>query len=318
MTPRLATLCALGLAAAGTGCLTVPLAPDRPELWQYAVPKPGVKAELEIWPLRAGHTGAPRCAAAGRESCLAFTDIVHAAYLVKHPSGKFFLIDATVSAHGKDDVKRFPWFDQLLLDYQAEGSLGAALKGAGWPPLDFVLLTHSHWDHASGLRDLDHPRVVMGPGELEFVRSLGKDDVPVSMADHLEGAALEAVAFDGPAYEEFPASHDWFGDGSVVVVPMPGHTPGSIGVFLNGVKGRRLFFIGDTGWSMDAVEGPSHKLGPMSNLTDWNRAFLAETLWRVHHLHRRDPSVLIVPAHDLAALRSVQTLVAPDKRSASR
>lgn len=318
MSPRFATLCALGLAMAATGCLSVPMAPDRPELWQYAAPKPGVKAELEITPLRTGHTSAPRCGAAGVETCFASIEIAQVAYLVKHPNGTNFLIDASLSAHGKDDVKRFSWFHQLILDYQAEGSLGEALKKAGSPRLDFVLLTHSHWDHAGGLRDLEHPRVVMGPGELEFVRSIPKDAPPVSMADHLEGAALEAVAFDGPAYEEFPASHDWFGDGSVVVVPMPGHTPGSIGVFLNGVKGRRLFFIGDTGWSMDAVEGPSHKLKLASDLTDWNRAILAETLWRVHHLHRRDPSVLIVPAHDMAAMRSVQALVGAGERSATR
>lgn len=318
MTARSATPWALGLALAASGCLSIPISPDRPELWQYAAPKPGAKVALEITPLRAGHTGAPRCAAAGNESCLSSLEIVQAAYLVRHPSGKVFLIDASVSAHSKDDLKRFSCLDQMLFDYTSEGGLGEALKKAGSPSLDFVLLTHSHWDHAGGLRDLDHPRVVMGPGELGFVRSLRKDQPPVSMADHLEGAALEAVAFDGPAYEEFPASHDWFGDGSVVLVPMPGHTPGSMGVFLNGVRGRRLFFIGDTGWSMDAVEGPSHKLKPASDLTDWNRPLLAETLWRVHHLHRRDPSVLIVPAHDGAALKSVQALVAAPAPPAPR
>jgi N-acyl homoserine lactone hydrolase len=318
MTPRFATLWALGLTAAGTGCLSVPMAPDRPELWQFASPKPGAKVEMEITPLRTGHVSAPRCAAASAESCLAFIEIVQAAYLVKHPNGKTFLIDASLDSHGKDDVKRFSWTTQLILDYTPEGSLREALKKVGDPKLDFVLLTHSHWDHAGGLRELDRPRVVMGPGELEFVRSLEKDDPPVSMADHLAGAALEAVTFGGPAYEEFPASHDWFGDGSVVLVPMPGHTPGSMGIFLNGVRGRRLLFIGDTGWSMDAVEGPSHKLKPASDLTDWNRPLLAETLWRIHHLHRRDPSVLIVPAHDVEALRSVQALGAAGARSATR
>jgi glyoxylase-like metal-dependent hydrolase (beta-lactamase superfamily II) len=318
MNARLATLCALGLAAAGTGCLSVPMAPDRPELWQFVAPKPGVKVELEITPLRTGHSNAPRCGAAGAESCFDRIEMVQAAYLVKHPNGQTFLIDASLDSHGKDDVKRFRWTTQLLLDYTSEGSLVEALKKAGDPKLDFVLLTHSHWDHAGGLRELDHPRVVMGPGEAEFVRSIKKDDQPVSMADHLAGAALESVTFEGPAYEEFPASHDWFGDGSVVLVPMPGHTPGSMGIFLNGVRGRRLLFIGDTGWSMDAVEGPSHKLKLASDLTDWNRPLLAEALWRLHHLHRRDPSVLIVPAHDASALKAVQALAAGGAGSASR
>jgi glyoxylase-like metal-dependent hydrolase (beta-lactamase superfamily II) len=290
------------------------MAPDRPELWQYAAPKPGAPVELEVTPLAVGHRSAPRCAMAGTESCLASAELVHAAYLVKHPKGTF-LVDSGLHRAGHDDVKRFSGLTPLFLDYTQDGSLGEALKQAGSPSLDFVLLTHGHWDHTSGVKDLDHPRVVMGPGEPEFVRTAKREGI---FPDHLEGAKVEEVAFDGPAYEEFPASHDWFGDGSVVLVPMPGHTPGSMGVFLNGVKGRRLFFIGDTAWSMDGVEGPSHKLGPMSDLTDWNRPLLAETLWRVHHLHRRDPSVLIVPAHDMAALKSVQALAGAPAKSASR
>jgi glyoxylase-like metal-dependent hydrolase (beta-lactamase superfamily II) len=198
--------------------------------------------------------------------------------------------------------------DQVKLGYTKEGSLAEALKKAGAPAPDFVVLTHGHWDHTSGLKELDHPRVVMGPGELEFMRSFKKDAPPVAMADHLDGARPEAVVFDGPAYEEFPASKDWFGDGSVVLVPLPGHTPGSMGVFLNRVRGRRVLFIGDAGWISDAVEAPSHKLGPFSELTDWDRARLSDTLWRLHHLRKRDPSVLIVPAHDLAAMEAVQAL----------
>ena len=316
MDSRFAAVAAVCLL--GAGCLTVPIGPDRPELSQYAAPAPGtVKVELEVVPLRVGRAAAPRCAMAGSASCLAFTDIVHAAYLVKHPKATF-LIDAALSARGKEEVKRFSWVDQLKLDYAREGSLGEALKKAGAPKIDFVLLTHGHWDHTSGLRELDHPRVVMGPGEAEFVRSIRKDAAPVAMADHLEGAKVEAVSFDGPAYEELPASRDWFGDGSVVLVPLPGHTPGSMGVFLNGVRGRRLLFIGDTGWSIDAVEAPSHKLGPMSDLTDWNRSMLSATLWRLHHLHLRDPGLLIVPAHDLAALRAVEALAGGGGRSGSR
>lgn len=301
-----ALLSAALLALAG-GCLAVPVAPDRPELSRFTAPPPAAPVAMEVVPLKVGRAGAPRCAAAGDRSCFESSEIVHAAYLVKHPQGTF-LIDATLSARGKEEVKRFGWINQLELDFTAEGSLKEALQKAGAPPVDFVLLTHGHWDHASGLRELDRPRVVMGPGEAEFVRGIPKDKPPVAMADHLEGARVEAVSFDGPAYEEFPASRDWFGDGSVVLVPMPGHTPGSMGVFLNGVRGRRLLFIGDTGWSIDAVEGPSHKLGPMSDLTDSDRSRLSDSLWRLHHLHRRLPSVLIVPAHDAKALEQVRAL----------
>ena len=57
-----------------------------------------------------------------------------------------------------------------------------------------------------------------------------------------------------------------------------------------------------------AVELPSHKLGPLSHLTDANQTQLAQTLWRLHHLRRRYPDLLMVPAHDAAAFAALETL----------
>jgi glyoxylase-like metal-dependent hydrolase (beta-lactamase superfamily II) len=89
---------------------------------------------------------------------------------------------------------------------------------------------------------------------------------------------------------------------------MPGHTPGSIGIFLRSVGGRRLLFVGDAAWSMNGVEIPSHKLAPFSHLTDDDPAQLSETLWRLHHLHQLQPDVVIVPSHDAEALKEVSEL----------
>ena len=38
---------------------------------------------------------------------------------------------------------------------------------------------------------------------------------------------------------------DLFDDGSVVFVPLPGHTGGSNGMFVNLRSGKRFFFMGD-------------------------------------------------------------------------
>ena len=170
------------------------------------------------------------------------------------------------------------------------------------------VITHAHWDHTSGLLDLPRPRVLLGPGEAEFVRAFPADKPPTAMPHHLAGAELETFAWDGPAFETFPSSHDLFGDGAVVLVPLPGHTPGSLGVFLTSVRGRRVFLIGDAGWSRDAFEHPSHKLAPLSEIVDHEPARLSETLWRIHHLAARDATLLIVPAHDERAIEALRDL----------
>lgn len=266
---------------------------------------------LAVAPMLMGMQSAPRCAPASKASCLGEMTIVHTAYLVQHPQ-KTFQIEAGIAAKGKDDLARFSLLDRLALDFEATSSTGknlADLRRSGWPSPSFVLLTHAHWDHTSGLLDLDHPRVILGPGEEQFWKNIPKDRPPVAMVHHSAGATLESFSWDGPAFENFPSSHDLFGDGSVVLVPLPGHTPGSLGVFLSSVQGRRVLFVGDTAWSHEAFELPSHKLKLMSDLTDSNTSQLSESLWKLHALKQRYPDLLIVPTHDGDAFAALSRLV---------
>jgi N-acyl homoserine lactone hydrolase len=287
-----------------TGCLVVPLQPDRQE-WATRVPPPDAPgADMQVVPLLVGSQWAPRCVAAGQASCISGAQTVYVAYLVRHPRATF-LIDAALSQHGRADVKRLPTLGRLAFRYHSTGGLGAALAAAGAPPVDFVLLTHAHWDHAGGLDELVRPRVVLGPGEAERIARISPGEASPFIPADFKGAALETFAWDGPPYETFPRSHDWFGDGSVVLVPLPGHTPGSIGVFLRSVGRHRLFFVGDAAWSMDGIELPSHKSAPFSHLTDDDPTQLSETLWRLHHLRQMEPDLLMVPAHDARALEQI-------------
>jgi hypothetical protein len=63
-----------------------------------------------------------------------------------------------------------------------------------------------------------------------------------------------AIAFQPRPYETFDESADVFGDGSVVVVKLPGHTPGSVGVFVNVSPTLRMFHVGDAVNVVEAVE----------------------------------------------------------------
>ncbi len=95
----------------------------------------------------------------------------------------------------------------------------------------------------------------------------------------------------------FRGSYDLFGDGSVVILPTPGHTPGSISVFAR-TKEEKFLFVGDAAYARKNYEVPIN-IGYRENRTaSW------DTLVRIHDLHKALPGVRIIPFHDPRFLKS--------------
>ena len=95
--------------------------------------------------------------------------------------------------------------------------------------------------------------------EIEFSRIATPPAVLPSQFAH----AIRWVPFQFAAqpFMGFEYSHDLFGDGSLVLVPMQGHTPGSVGLFLTLDDGRRFFFTGDTSWRLEGFTGLTDLVG---------------------------------------------------------
>jgi glyoxylase-like metal-dependent hydrolase (beta-lactamase superfamily II) len=297
------------LATLLAGC-TVPMLADKAEFHQFAAaPRPG--RAVQVVPMIMASKPNPRCAAAGEAPCWPFWDMVHTSYLIVHPQGNL-LIDAGLGERAGEDLARFPPLQRAALksEPRGKGSLKASLAALGNPPIRYVVLTHVHWDHTSGLRDLDRPNIIVSPEDKAFVDAHRNDTPPlIVMPDHLDGGTLTAVTWDGPPVENFAASHDLYGDGSVVFVPLPGHTPGSMGVLVTHGYGHRFLFVGDCVWSVEAAQLPSHKAKLMSDVADFDTAALSGSIWRLHDLLERDPNLILVPTHDGGAYERVSALV---------
>jgi glyoxylase-like metal-dependent hydrolase (beta-lactamase superfamily II) len=68
-----------------------------------------------------------------------------------------------------------------------------------------------------------------------------------------ERLRVRTVTPAGPALGPFPASEDLLGDGTCIVVPTPGHTPGHLAMLVRG-DGRTWLLAGDLAHDLDELE----------------------------------------------------------------
>ena len=102
-----------------------------------------------------------------------------------------------------------------------------------------------------------------------------------------------------------------FGDGSVVLVPAPGHTSGSIIAFIALPSGQRYALIGDLAWQAEGIDLPAEKPWIARTLADNDAGATRKLLQQMHALKASFPSLVIVPAHDSRVWEKLPRLTAP-------
>jgi len=215
---------------------------------------------------------------------------------VRHPKGTL-LFDTGFGANVDEHVKTIPTLMRRLTTYDKETSAAAQLKAHGFEPgeIKMAIISHSHWDHVSGLEDLPQAEAWFSREEIDDIPKLPASELIKQMSDKLE---LHALDLNGPPYENFDRSLDLYQDGSIVLVPLPGHTPGSIGMFVNLRSGKRFLFIGDLTWALEGIELPAERPWVSRKLVDRDESQVRASIVRVHQLSERYPDLVVVPAHD--------------------
>lgn len=228
-------------------------------------------------------------------------------FLIEHPKGKL-LIDAGFGKNiNQHKGKAMHWLMRSLAELKMGKTVAEQLKKAEISQDDIkgVILTHSHWDHTSGLEDMPEIPVFLPGEEIEFIK---KGEAISSVARQIILKNHKSYQYNSGSYMGFPKSHDFYKDGSIIIVPSPGHTPGSVIIFVNVSSGKRYAIIGDLVWLIEGIQRPAERPWISRNLVDENRKEIKELLVKMHKISKSNPELIIVPVHDAGVWQKLPLL----------
>lgn len=219
----------------------------------------------------------------------------HVAVLVQHGSERF-LFDTGLGRQAKIQFSQdMPYWIRPLMEFKMQQPARDQLDAAGIS-INRIYLSHTHWDHLGGAVDFPDADVYTPAAEQVYMRT---DTPPRVLPSQVLAPNLRwrALPLQDQPYQGFARSFDVFGDGSVVMVALPGHTPGSVGMFLNLSPQKRFLFVGDAVWRVKELEDHSRKAWPARAIVDADAEQTLSTIDLIRQAQQL-PGLSIVPAHD--------------------
>lgn len=215
-------------------------------------------------------------------------------YAVEHPEG-IVLVDTGMDP-GLNDVdhfgedKRNGWFYRKNLRFflGRGGWLGDRLQALDLDParVSDVVITHFHADHVGGFPALPtvlsgQAPVHVGPGNWPGHMGAFTGQLPEGFAPSI----IEWQAGAGAFAQSLPLTPD----GRVRVVPLPGHTPGHVGLLVED-GGQRWLMVGDATFDLEqTARGGIAGVSEHPNDAEATQELLQRLV---------EEGVTVLPAHD--------------------
>lgn len=146
-------------------------------------------------------------------------------FLIQHPQGNILFDTGCHPELASDSFKRIGGMAKTMEVTSPPGvNVIEGLRSLGMRPedIDLVVNSHFHTDHCGCNIFFTSATIVCHRCELAAARS-----------QNAERQGYFPVDWDSDAqFQEIDSEYDVFGDGRIVLVPLPGHTPGSLGALV--------------------------------------------------------------------------------------
>ena len=229
-------------------------------------------------------------------------------YVIEHARG-LILFDTGQDRASVTDGDYFPGgFTGLIysrlarFDIGEQDTLTAQLATLGYAPADVTtaILSHLHQDHIGGLPELTSADLLVSAAEWGELSRPGPE-LRGFLRSHIQlpGLRWRQITMEpakDPGLAPFTRSLDVMGDGSLVLLPTPGHTAGSMSLLVRRTRKPPLLLVGDLAYHADLM--PRGQLPGVGR-----RRQLAESTRNVLALADQHPGMVVLPAHDPTAAR---------------
>jgi glyoxylase-like metal-dependent hydrolase (beta-lactamase superfamily II) len=226
--------------------------------------------------------------------------------LLGHPQKGWLMWDGGYAPHMLTATQHFPYSLYRLatpLRLRPELSAAAQLPRLGLSPADVrtIVVSHFHADHIAGLADFPQSRFVAlreaygSVAHLRGLPALRRAFIPSLLPGDFVRRVTLLGPFAGPPLPPLGPTHDLYGDGSLLLVALPGHARGQTGLLANTVRGP-VFFVADSCWMARSIT-LNRPPGAIGGLLADDTGAVAETIARMHAFAQARPDVQIIPSH---------------------
>ena len=217
------------------------------------------------------------------------------AFLVEHPDQGPVLIDTAFDPIVKTDRKQsFGRVGAAMFTPEDVRPVSEQLRERGIEPGDVktIVMTHLHFDHASGIVQFPDAEYVVTDREWDAASNGGLRDgyFPQHLKPAKNVRKIDIAA--EPEADGFAHVHDVFGDGSVRMAFTPGHTHGHCSILLQTATGP-LLLTGDAAYARRAIDEHWEPIVIGGDKDDYH-----DSLRRIKSWAKANPDAPVVCGHD--------------------